>query len=132
MSEAIVAAVQDWSSSNPALAPLIIVLAVAACTVSVFIPTTPLNLAVAATHGILPSALMVCVGCTLGSVVNFAIARYPSPPPSPPLEILRAALAPTSPRFTRRFFSGTSLAAGRIAGSGSCLHLWSASSAAAP
>jgi uncharacterized membrane protein YdjX (TVP38/TMEM64 family) len=89
MSEALVSAVQDWSSQNPTLAPLIIVLAVAACTVSIFIPTTPLNLAAAATHGILPSAIMVCVGCTLGSVINFAIARcnpplhsHPQPRPS--------------------------------------------------
>jgi uncharacterized membrane protein YdjX (TVP38/TMEM64 family) len=68
-------AVQEWSSANPALAPLFIVLAVAACTVSVFIPTTPLNLAAAAIHGIVPSALLVCAGCTLGSVVNFAVSR---------------------------------------------------------
>ncbi len=72
MSEVIVASLQEWSTANPALAPLFIVLAVAACTVSVFIPTTPLNLAAAATHGILPSAILVCAGCTLGSVVIFA------------------------------------------------------------
>ncbi len=75
MSDAIVAAVQDWSAANPALAPLLIVLAVAACTVSVFISTTPLNLAAAAVYGIVPSALLVCAGCTLGSMVNFSIAR---------------------------------------------------------
>jgi hypothetical protein len=52
----------------------------------------------------------------------------PHPPPRNPARRLGSDFA----SLTRRFFSGTSLAAGRIAGSGSSSLLWSASSAAAP
>lgn len=67
----------DWLASlDQGSQAFLIVFLIMATTVTAVVPTSSFNLAAGAFFGAIPGGLLTCLGCTLGSVVNFFAGRY--------------------------------------------------------
>jgi uncharacterized membrane protein YdjX (TVP38/TMEM64 family) len=68
--------VTSISAFHPLISAALFCALLTLCTISIVIPTTPINFALGALYGILPGAIITNVGCVLGSIINFLIGRY--------------------------------------------------------
>ena len=67
----------EWIEQlDPVVGSVMLVVLTAAATVTGFVPTTPMNIAAPfVAGGLFMGSVVVALGCTLGSMVNFALGR---------------------------------------------------------